>query len=159
MTLKIVGAVCGLAWASSLRGYMAEVAGAGLTVDRLGTFGLILLPGAVAGALLGWSEYLRRSGGARGWRWLALAPLAFLAVFASPDAIVALVTTGNGGGAVEVVLVGILGGYALSSREPTWARVVWHRRTRHRSWAVQFFSLLAVLALASAIPHRKVIAA
>jgi hypothetical protein len=73
--LLVLGGVFGLAWSAGLRGFMAEVAGAGSLVDWTGTFGWILLPGVITGALLGWAEFLRRTGGRRGWRWLALSPL------------------------------------------------------------------------------------
>jgi len=41
----LVGGVCGLAWASALRGFMAEVAGPETGVHWMGTFGWILAPG------------------------------------------------------------------------------------------------------------------
>jgi hypothetical protein len=69
------GMVCGLAWAASLRAYMVELSGLESIFTWSGTFGAILLPGALAGGLLGWAEHLRRTGPPRGWRWLALAPL------------------------------------------------------------------------------------
>ena len=55
----LVGAVCGLAWAASLRAFMAEFAGPESTFDWFGTFEGVLLPGAVVGALLGWAAHLR----------------------------------------------------------------------------------------------------
>jgi hypothetical protein len=60
-----VGAVCGHAWASSLRGFMSQVAGAESEVSWSGTFLWILLPGVLRGGLLGWAESLRRTGGRR----------------------------------------------------------------------------------------------
>lgn len=71
------GTVCGLAWAASLRGYMVELMGAESVFTWSGTFGAVLLPGVLAGGLLGWAAHLRRTGPPRGWRWLALAPLTF----------------------------------------------------------------------------------
>ena len=78
----VVGGVCGLAWATGLRGLMAQVAGQESTVSWISTFGFILMPGVVVGVLLGWAEHLRTTGGRRGWRWLALSP--FLFVFFNP---------------------------------------------------------------------------
>ena len=75
MRLALIGAVCGLAWAAGLRSYMTEVAGLESTVTWVGTMAAILAPGVAVGGLLGSAEHLRRSGGPRGWRWLALSPL------------------------------------------------------------------------------------
>ena len=65
------GAVLGVAWSSSLRAFMAQLAGPDSTLTWLGTFLGVILPGGVVGALIGWAEHLRRNGGRRGWRWLA----------------------------------------------------------------------------------------
>lgn len=172
--LVLGGAVCGLAWAAALRGYMAAVAGPESAVDWIGTFEGILLPGAVTGGLLGWAEHLRRTGRRRGW--LAAAPLVF--VLATPSVLVSVFTDGGiGGGAVAIPLFGIAGGYALSGRGPRWARSTagafallpapaWligasyignglAVDTPRGAWiAVLFLSLLAVLALGCTIPHR-----
>ena len=180
----LVGAVAGLAWAASLRSLMTEIVGPESTVTWSGTFGWVLLPGVVVGALLGWAEHLRRTGGRSGWRWLAWSPLLFAAVL-----IPALwhpstaFQGGIGGGAIGVPLIGIIGGYALSARGRVWSRVVaglvfmaglavWALTaesvggpslaltTPHGAWvAVLYYSLLAVLALAAAIPQRPVVQA
>ena len=124
-SLIVIGVICGVAWAAGFRAYMVELVAFASRFDWLGTFGAILLPGAVVGGLLGWAESLRRSGGARGWRWLALAPLAFaVAPLLRPGALVELVTTGNGGAAIGVALIGIGGGYAISGRGRLWGRIV-----------------------------------
>lgn len=178
--LVVIGAVCGLAWAAGLRGLMAEIAGFESTVGWGGTFAGVLLPGVIAGALLGWAEYLRRTGGRRGWRWLVLSPLVFGAVVLTPSGLTALLEDGLGGGAIMVPLVGMLGGYALSGRGPVWARitsgavvlasfVAWAMVAPTISaslaldiprgaWvALFFYSYIAVLALVCAIPHRPVV--
>lgn len=170
----LVGAVCGLAWAAALRAVMAEFAGAESTFGWIGTFEGILLPGAVAGGLLGWADHLRRTGG-RPRRWLAAAPLVF--VLATPAVVVSVFVDGLGGGALAVPLFGMAGGYALSGRGPRWARQVagavallpvpgWLIATSfvggalaldtpRGAWlAVLFLSLLAVLSLACTVPHR-----
>jgi hypothetical protein len=171
----LVGAVGGLAWAAALRGLMVQVAGPGSTVEWGGTVGGILLPGLVAGALLGWAGHLRRTGHPhRGW--LALAPLAF--VVATPGVLVSVLTDGGiGGGAIALPLCGIAGGWALGGRGPVAARVAagalpvaaaagWAVgapamapalavTTARGAWvAVLFAALLAVLSLACAVPHR-----
>src|SRR4030095_17228565 len=81
--LLSIGGVCGLAWAAALRGFMAQVAGAESGVSWGGTFGWILLPGVVTGLLLGWAEYLRRTGGRRRRRRRALLPPLFSRVVRS----------------------------------------------------------------------------
>ena len=181
--LLIVGGVCGLAWAASLRGFMTQLAGSDSTVSWLGTFGWILAPGVATGLLLAWAEYVRRTGGRRGWRWLALSPLTFAAVL-----LVGLVDPasmfegGIGGGAIGVPLYAMAGGYALSRRGPVAARIacgalfltmipIWALTvpsfggsglavdTPRGLWvALYYWSLMAVLALACAIPHRTVTA-
>ena len=58
----LTGAVFGIAWACSLRGFMQQLAGADSTFTFAGTFGVIIPAGTVVGALLGWAEYQRRAG-------------------------------------------------------------------------------------------------
>jgi hypothetical protein len=177
MRLLVVGGICGLAWACGLRGFIAQVAGAESEVTWSGTFAWILAPGLLTGLMLGWAEHLRRDGGRRGWRWLALAPLALAAVLlpglTDPANFLA---EGIGGGALAVPLFGMAGGYAMSQRGPVAARVacgllalapipIWSivtlaqesTITPRSTWvALYFWSLLATLALASSIPHRPV---
>jgi hypothetical protein len=184
--LLAIGGVCGLTWAAALRGFMAELAGAGSDVSWYGTFAQVLLPGAVVGVLLGWAEQIRRTGGRGGWRWLAAAPLAFtVAVFVSPAVFNAvlngqpLLGGGIGGGAIALPLFGMAGGYAISGRGPRWSRILlgvialapipsWAfassafgpavaLSTPRGAWvALFFYSLIATLDLACAIPHRPV---
>jgi hypothetical protein len=179
--LLAIGGVCGLAWAAALRGFMAQVAGAESGVSWSGTFGWILLPGVATGMLLGWAEYLRRIGGRRGWRWLALSPLLFASVLV-PGLLdpATMFQGGVGGGAIGVPIYGILGGYDLSRRGPLWARIgcgllfatmipIWVLtvpgfggpdlavNTPRGAWvALYYWSLMVVLALACAIPHRAI---
>jgi hypothetical protein len=179
-----LGALCGLAWAASFRAVMSEFAGFGSTVSWLDTFAAILLPGVIVGGLLGWAHTIRLSGGRRGWRWLGAAPALFaIAPMLLPDAIVAFVTQGLGGGAVAVALLAIGGGFAISGRGRLWARIVCGvisallivgvtlatfaiagprlAVTEPRGvWvALLAFSLLTLLAIASSIPFRPVIKA
>jgi hypothetical protein len=173
------GGVCGLAWAAGLRGAMAQLAGIESTVSWSGTFGWILAPGVAVGLLLGWAEHLRRTGGRPGWRWLALSPLMFAAVlFSNPAGLSDFLEDGIGGGALFVPLFGMLGGYALSTRGPLWARILGRAVilapipsgvvailiadppvTPHDAWiGVYFYSFLLALAIPCAIPHRPLAA-
>ena len=186
LPLIAIGGVCGLAWASGLRGFMAELAGTDSSVEWYGTFVQVLLPGMLIGVLFGWAEHLRRSGGRRGWRWLGAAPLLFpIAVFVSPEVINAvfagqpLFSGGIGGGAIAVPLLGMAGGYALSGRGPLWSRITlgavaltpipawplasmlfgpeFALTTPRGAWvALLFYSFIATLAFACAIPHLRV---
>lgn len=179
LPLLVVGGVCGLAWAASLRGFMSQIAATNSSVSWLGTFGWILLPGVITGVLLAWAEHLRRTGGRRGWRWLALAPLSFASVLLPGLADPASMFEGGiGGGAIGVPLYAMAGGFALSRRGPVWARIacgvlfltmipIWALTvtsfggpalavdTARGAWvALYYWSLLVVMALACAIPHR-----
>lgn len=174
-----LGALCGLAWACALRSFMAEVAGAESGVEWGLTFGFILLPGTLIGALLGWAEFLRRSGGRPGRQWLALSPLLFAAIlFSDPMDLFGIFEDGIGGGAIGVPVIAMLGGFALSGRGPLWGRsltglafgaglLAWlftavavggdtfALDTPHGLWvSVLYESLLVLLALAASIPHR-----
>ena len=104
---------------------MSEVAGSASRVEWAGTFVAILLPGVIAGGLLGWAESIRREGGRPGWRWLALAPIGFaLFPFFLPGALEAFLTSGLGGGAVAVPLLAALGGFSIAGRGSLWARIM-----------------------------------
>jgi hypothetical protein len=154
------------------------VAGDDSEVQWVNTFGFILLPGAAIGALLGWAEHVRRTGGRPRWRWLALAPLLFAAILLSnPLDIGGLFEDGVGGGAIGVPVIAMLGGYALSGRGLAWPRrlaglvflaglVTWlvvatdvggpsfSLRTVHGLWASALYeSLLVLFALAASIPQ------
>ena len=138
----LVGTVCGVVWAAALRAYMSEIAGGGSRFEWYGTFVAILLAGAITGALLGLAEYFRRTGGRPHWRWLALAPLAFAILpLTTPDAIVDLLTSGIGGGAIAVPLAGITGGFAVSARGPFWARLT-----------CGLLALVVVVGIAASVP-------
>jgi MFS family permease len=171
-----VGAVCGLAWAASMRGWMIQIAGDESTFRWYGTFLLILLPGAGLGALLGWARHLqqtRRLSGRRR-RWLIASPLLLAAALLDPRIFNLLITNGMGGGALGVVIIGITGGYALSGRGPRTARSISGLvatllilacgsipaanaalTTPHGAWVTtQVVSLLGVLCVACSIPYR-----
>jgi hypothetical protein len=105
-----------------------------------GTFGGILLPAATVGAILGVAAS-GEGASARKWRrWAALSPvlLVLAPAIVTDNFIPTLVTTGIGGGAVGVALIGLAGGYALSGAGPRWLR-----------WAAGAFA--ALLAVGSAV--------
>jgi hypothetical protein len=114
--LAIVGAGCGLAWSCALRGWMTAIAGPESSVTWAGTFGGVLAPATVVGGLLGWAEARRRAGRPPSG-WLVASPLLLgLAPLAVPGVLESLLTTGQGSGALGMVALGMLGGYAMSGR-------------------------------------------
>jgi len=175
----VIGGLCGLAWAAALRAFMAEIAGPSSEVHWVDTFLFVLLPGVLAGALLGWAWQLQRTGGRPRLWLLSLSPLLFAAVlFSDPLDIGSLLDDGIGGGALGVPLIGILGGYAASGRGSAVRRAiagavfvaglgVWAvtasdvggpefaLTTQHGLWAtLLYWSLLISMALAVSVPLR-----
>jgi len=166
--LIALGAVLGLTWAASLRGFMQQVAGPTSTFTFTGTFGVIIPTGVAVGALIGWAEYQRRVG--RPIWLLILAPLLI-------GIIPALAGGGLDFGPIGLALVGLAGGYALSGRGPLWTRIVaglvnlaslagtflapkpsadLSYTTAQGAWFNTLaVSLAVVLALACAIPMRR----
>lgn len=178
----LAGFVIGLAWTSALRAYMSEVAGFASRVEWVATFAQILLPGVLMFIAFAVAEYFRRTGGRTGWRWLAAAPvLLTIAPLLSPGAVVTLLTTGVGGGALAIPLAGVLGGFAVSGRGPIWARIVAgvpvgafivagsaafffldplvKGPTEPRGvWiGLLFASLMVIFVVACSVPHRPVV--
>ena len=118
----VAGALCGLAWAAGFRSWMAQMVGpTDSSVSWWGTFGQVLVPGMLVGAALGLAEHRRRAGGPRS-RLLTLAPVLFLGALTDPEIFRALRETGEGAGAIFVVLVGLAGGFAGSGRGRAWGR-------------------------------------
>jgi len=177
----MVGGLCGLAWAAGLRGFMAQIGHEDSSVSWSGTFGYILLPGLCIGVLLGWTEHLRRLGGRRGWRWLALSPLLFAAVLFSEglQGVLRIFEDGVGGSAIAVPLYAMAGGYAISGRGPVPARLtcgllsltaipIWALTvesfagadlaltTPRGLWvALYYYTFPALFMIAAAIPHLE----
>ena len=162
----LVGAVIGLAWAASLRGFMQQLAGPDSTFTFAGTFGIIIPTGTIVGALLGWAEYQRRSG--HQYQLLILAPLLIGII---PN----LTSAGLDPGPIGLAVLAMIGGYAISGRGPRWTRTVagivnlsgiavtflapkpypdLNAATPHGAWFATLASSLGlVLALACAIPR------
>lgn len=117
-----VGAFLGMAWGAALRGWMVLLAlnfGEQPQFTWQGTLGGILIPATVVGALLG------RAKGSETKRWwvifspwlLVLGPAIF-----TKDFFTILFTTGMGGGAIGVAIIGTLGAYAFSGLGASWKR-------------------------------------
>jgi hypothetical protein len=124
-----IGTFLGLAWGASLRAWMALLAlkfGQSPHFTWDGTFGAILLPTALAGALLGGAAYAAETSGSKRWRWATLLPLLLVLgpAIVTNNFISILVTTGMGGGAIGVALIGLLGGYTFSGFGAQWTRWV-----------------------------------
>jgi hypothetical protein len=113
--LITLGAVLGLTWAASLRGFMQQLAGPASTFTYTGTFGVIIATGVTVGALIGWAEYQRRVG--RPIWLLILAPLLI-------GIIPSLATGQLDSGPTGLALYAMAGGYALSGRGPLWTRII-----------------------------------
>jgi len=174
--LAIVGAGCGLAWSCALRGWMMAIAGPESTVTWAGTFGGVLAPAAVVGGLLGYAEARRRAG-RQPSGWLVASPaLLGLAPLAVPGVLNSLMTTGQGSGALGMVGLAMLGGFAMSGRGGRGPRAVagvlgfaavpaiWLAPPMRPDldpttpggalFAMTFTALLASLAAACAVPMR-----
>lgn len=117
----LVGGLCGLTWATALRGWMVELVRAESSVSWL-TFALLMLPGLVVGMLLGWAAYHRVSG-ADSPHWLVLSPVALAVAIADPEIFSALIHTGEGGGSLGVVMTALAAGHVLSRHRWSLARV------------------------------------
>jgi hypothetical protein len=171
-----LGALSGVAWACALRSFMAEVAGKESGVEWVNTWAFILLPGL----LIGWAEYLRRTGGRPRWRLLALSPLLLAAILVRGliEDPTHMFEGGIGAGAIAIPVLCIIGGYAMSGRGSLLTRVpagvvgaatlvVWPLTgtavggpsfvltTPHGLWAtVLYDGLLIIFALAASVPQR-----
>jgi len=163
----LVGAVIGLAWAASLRGFMQQLAGPASTFTFTGTFGIIIPTGIIVGALLGWAEHQRHIGPQH--RLLILAPLLV--------GIIPNLAAGPDPRPIGLALLAMVGGYAVSGRGPLWTRIVaglvnlagivvtflapkpfpdLSYTTPHGAWFDTLAaSLGVVLALACSIPMRR----
>jgi hypothetical protein len=124
-----IGAFLGIAWGAALRAWMVLLAlkfGESPNFTWAGTFGAILLPTALVGAMLGWASFVAESSDRKWWRWTILMPLLLVIgpVIVTNNFITILFTTGMGGGAIGVALIGILGGYAFSGFGARWTRWV-----------------------------------
>lgn len=174
-----VGALCGLAWASTLRAFMWEVAGDEATVDWAGTFLWVLLPGAAIGALLAWTEHRRWTGQVPPGRWVVWTPMLFGTVLLKdPLDLGEVFQSGIGLAAVSVPAICMIGGYAIAGQGARWVRVlcglllgsaipIWVLTATgvggpsmsldkpHGAWAaVLYWGLLTTFSMAAAIPHR-----
>jgi MFS family permease len=127
--LATVGGFLGFTWGAALRTWMVILAlkfGEQPKFTWSGTFGGILLPAALMGALLGRATHAAGAPDERRRRWLILSPLLMVLgpAVATKNFFTILFTTGMGGGAIGVALIGMLGGYAFSGLGALWRRRV-----------------------------------
>lgn len=113
------GAVLGFAWGAALRAWMVILAlkfGDQPKFTWRGTLGGILLPAALMGALLGGATLAAGTADGKRRRWFILSPLLLILgpAVVTENFISNLISTGIGGGAIGVALIGLLGGYAFS---------------------------------------------
>ncbi len=104
---------------------MAEIPGPGASVfGWYATFVGVLLGGVIVGALLGWAEYLRRTGGRPHWRLLALSPLVLGVLPLTVPGAIAQLSRGIGTAGMAVALLGIGLGYGVSGRGSLVGRIL-----------------------------------
>jgi hypothetical protein len=117
----LVGAICGLTWAAALRGWTDELTPGALYLRfTWTTLALVLLPGLVVGALLGWSAYVR-STGVRGSGWLVVSPVLLAAVLLDPGLRDGVVGDRTWDAVLSVVATALAVGYVLA--RPRWSTV------------------------------------
>lgn len=144
MRRVVVGTFLGSVWGASLRAWMVLLAlelGESPRFTWAGTFGAVLFPTALVGALLGIATHAAETSDRQWWRWTTLSPLLLAVgpIIVTKNFFTTLITTGMGGGSMGVALIGALGGYAFSGFGVRWTR-----------WVSGFLSLL--LTVASVFP-------
>ncbi len=166
----VIGAVIGLTWSAALRGWAVQLAGeeSSLTWQGLGS---VMLPGAFAGALLGYAADARGREGApqRMVVWAALLLLAAMLGSAlpalptgTPGVVVVMVATGLCIGDVlthwRFSLRTVLGGTVAASGTVAITILTTMTvpiTTARGTWVCLFaISLVLVLGLASTLPHK-----
>lgn len=123
-----IGVAVGLAWACGLRAWMTHLAiefGDWPAYTWNGTFLQVIVPAMIVGGLIGLDWQRRTESGSHvplvTWSplLLVLAPAVLAEGFVGR-----LMETGEGGGAIGVVSIGMLGGFAISRRGSVWARAL-----------------------------------
>ncbi|GAA4481448.1 hypothetical protein [Microbacterium panaciterrae] len=152
----VIGGVGGLAWATSLRGMMAQFAGVDSTFHWFATFGFILVPGTAMGALLGWAFARRRDGRRRGAAVLALAPFVMAADPSTLPLLAAFIGAGflfSGRSRRWVRLLAGISSLVFLAAVPVGAAVFFADiTTPHGAWLIlQLASLIAVPAIAEIV--------
>ena len=126
LTAAALGGLVGLAWATSLRAWMTHLAIEFDTWPVLtweGTFLAVLMPAVVVGALIGldFSKRVRSKSLRALVAWSPLLLLVGPALLAD-DFVGTLMDTGEGGGAIGVVVIGMTGAVCFARRGPVWSR-------------------------------------
>lgn len=172
----VVGACLGLAWGAALRAWMVILAlnfGESPKFTWRGTFGGILLPAALVGSWLGAASHAAETSTSKRWRWVVSSPLLLVlgAALGTKNFLSILITTGMGGGAIGVAMIGMLGGYGLSGIGVSWKRRVsgllaslltlaagigffFGKSARETFGALYFVVLMALLAIGVSAPFR-----
>jgi hypothetical protein len=152
-----VGGICGLTWAAGFRGWMAQLArGDSHSEVTWMTLVLLLLPGLLIGASLGWSAYLR-SAGVHGSRWLIFSPVLFASALLDPEIFHGLITDGTGGGALIVVATALCIGYVLARRGWSVRRAGCALVAGLGTWVALYGTVFVLLfGLAAVLPHSPV---
>ena len=135
------GAVVGLTWAAGLRCWMVELAGAE-SAFTWSTELLVLAPGALVGAVCGGAAWCHSVGTAPP-RWAAWAPVLLSSALLDPRVFHALVTNGQGSGALLVTGVAASGAVAFSRRGRSTSRLL-----AGASWAAGVGVVLAMGSIA-----------
>jgi hypothetical protein len=140
--LAAIGACLGLAWGAALRAWMVVLVlgfGERSHFTWQGTFGGILLPAAIMGAILGAAADAKAASNRKLQCWVLLSPLLLVLgpALATDNFVSILITTGMGGGAIGVALIALLGGYTVSGVGAKWLR-----------WVTGLLALLFTLAAA-----------
>jgi hypothetical protein len=120
-----VSTFLGLVWGTSLRAWMVLLALQGGEQPHFtwsGTFGGILLPAALMGAIFGGASHAETWAHMKWWTMLSPLLLIVGPLIFTKNFIPTLLTTGLGSGAIGVALIGLLGGYALSPFGTQWTR-------------------------------------
>ncbi|MDN5765410.1 MAG: hypothetical protein L0H96_05100 [Humibacillus sp.] len=166
------GSVVGLTWAAGFRGWMAQLAGESSTF-AWSTMLLVLLPATILGGLVVWTCG-RHAHSQEPSVWLVLSPALLAVALLDPDVFSALVHTGEGAGSLAVVATALAGGTLFSGTGRGLGRLacagVWVSgmllvlflatvaaplSTPRGAWVcVMGGALVALLSLASALPHR-----
>lgn len=155
-----IGAVGGLGWAASMRGMMAQLAGFESEFHWLGTFGFIMVPGTIMGALFGWAFARRIARRRRRAAWLTLAPFVMLADPATLPLLAAFIGAGFLFSDRSRPWVRRLAGtssFVFLAAVPIGAAFVIGVTTPHGAWlTIQLATLIWIPALAEILlQHRR----
>lgn len=143
-----VGVLLGITWAAGFRGFMAEIAGPESRFGWYATFVAVIGAAAIVGGLLGWADGIRRTGGRRHGRWLALSPLVLGLLPLTVPGTLALMSQGIGTAGIAVAIIAIGLGFGLGDRGRAGVRAV--------VGGLSFAAAVALTAAAPAISEGRI---